>query len=104
VHHIAYRTQDDAEQEEYLQALRRAGQHVSPVMDRQYFHSIYFRAPSGVLFEIATDAPGFLYDEPRAELGQTLKLPSWLEGRRREIAAMLPEIELTAVSAEALHE
>ena len=103
VHHIAYRTQDDAEQEEYLRALRAAGQHVSPVMDRQYFHSIYFRAPSGVLFEIATDAPGFLYDEPRAELGQTLKLPTWLEGRRREIAGMLPAIELTT-AAEALHE
>jgi len=104
VHHIAYRTQDDVEQQEYLQALRSGGYHVSPVMDRQYFHSIYFRAPSGVLFEIATDAPGFLYDEPRAELGTHLKLPTWLESRRVAIAASLPEIELTAAPLEAGHE
>ena len=63
-------------------------------MDRQYFHSIYFRAPSRVLFEIATDAPGFLYDEQINELGMSLKLPSWLEPQRAEIEQLLPEIEL----------
>jgi len=59
IHHIAFRTVDDAEQQAYLASLRRAGQQVTPVQDRQYFHSIYFRSPGGVLFEIATDAPGF---------------------------------------------
>lgn len=85
VHHIAFRTVDDSEQAEYKSLLHKAGLGVSPVMDRQYFHSIYFRAPSGVLFEIATDAPGFAYDEAVEELGTHLKLPNWLEPRRRQI-------------------
>ena len=75
IHHIAFRTVDDAEQLEYLQKLQQAALRVTPVQDRQYFHSIYFRTPGGVLFEIATDAPGFPYDEPVAELGTHLKLP-----------------------------
>ncbi|MEM7336441.1 MAG: ring-cleaving dioxygenase [Chloroflexota bacterium] len=94
IHHIAFRTVDDSEQQEYLQLLRRAGFQVTPVQDRQYFHSIYFRSPGGVLFEVATDAPGFLYDEPVAELGQSLKLPPWLESQRAQIAERLPEISL----------
>jgi glyoxalase family protein len=94
IHHIAFRTVDDAEQIEYQQQLRELGYNVTQVMDRQYFHSIYFRAPSRVLFEIATDAPGFLYDEPINELGMSLKLPSWLEPQRAEIEQFLPEIEL----------
>jgi glyoxalase family protein len=97
VHHIAFRTVDDTEQVEYKTLLHKAGYSVSPVMDRQYFHSIYFRAPSGVLFEIATDAPGFLYDEAVDELGTHLKLPKWLEPRRNQIeqavvAVMLPTV------------
>jgi glyoxalase family protein len=98
IHHIAFRTVDDAEQLEYLQTLRQAGVQVTPVQDRQYFRSIYFRTPGGVLFEIATDAPGFLYDEPVAELGTHLKLPSWLEQRRPDIEQRLPEIELKPVT------
>ncbi len=94
VHHIAFRTTDDAEQAEYFQALRRDGYNVSPVMDRQYFHSIYFRVPSAVLFEIATDAPGFLYDEAVDELGTHLKLPPWLETQRPDIERRLPAISL----------
>ncbi len=97
VHHIAFRTVDDEEQAEYLQSLRASGNHVSPVMDRQYFHSIYFRAPSGVLFEIATDAPGFLDDEAIDELGTHLKLPSWLEARRADIEHAVPAITLRDV-------
>lgn len=93
VHHIAFRTVDDTEQQEYLAKLSRAGQNVTPVQDRQYFHSIYFRSPGGVLFEIATDAPGFTYDEPVAELGTSLKLPPWLESHREEIEKVLPWIE-----------
>ena len=94
IHHVAFRTVDDAEQLEYLAALRAAGFGVSPVRDRQYFHSIYFREPGGVLFEIATDAPGFLYDEPVEALGEALRLPPWLEPRRAEIESFLPAISL----------
>jgi glyoxalase family protein len=94
VHHIAFRTVDDAEQQEYLSALRGAGWRVTPVQDRQYFHSIYFRSPGGVLFEIATDAPGFDDDESIAELGTSLKLPAWLEPQRAQIEAYLPELNL----------
>ena len=90
VHHIAFRTVDDAEQLEYLAKLRGVGIPATPVQDRQYFHSIYFREPNGVLFEIATDAPGFYYDEPISELGTSLKLPPWLEPHRREIERAVP--------------
>ncbi|GJM41677.1 MAG: diguanylate cyclase [Ardenticatenaceae bacterium] len=97
IHHIAFRTVDDEEQLAYLQKLRQAGQQVTPVQDRQYFHSIYFRSAGGVLFEIATDAPGFPYDEPVAELGTHLKLPAWLEQNRPAIEQRLPEIELKPI-------
>lgn len=93
VHHIAFRTVDDEEQAEYRAKLLSAGYPVTTVQDRQYFHSIYFRSPGGVLFEIATDAPGFDYDEPVAELGDSLKLPSWLEGQRASIERGLPSFE-----------
>lgn len=92
VHHIAFRTVDDEEQLAYLKTLREAGQQVTSVKDRQYFHSIYFRSPGGVLFEIATDAPGFLYDESVDALGTALKLPPWLESRRQQIEASLPPL------------
>ncbi len=100
IHHIAFRTIDDDEQQEYLSKLRQQGYNVSPVMDRQYFHSIYFRAPSGILFEIATDAPGFLYDEPVADLGMSLKLPSWLEPNRAQIEQAVPEISVKQIEKE----
>ncbi|MEZ4729535.1 MAG: ring-cleaving dioxygenase [Caldilineaceae bacterium] len=99
VHHIAFRTVDDAEQVEYKTLLHKANYSVSPVMDRQYFHSIYFRSPGGVLFEVATDAPGFAYDESVAELGSHLKLPSWLEPQRAEIEAQLPVIDVASFDA-----
>lgn len=94
VHHIAFRTVDDAEQQEYLQKIRQAGYNITNVLDRQYFHSIYFRTPGGVLFEIATDAPGFLYDEPVEELGTHLKLPPWLEEMRPAITEALPTVTI----------
>ncbi len=93
IHHIAFRTVDDAEQQLYLSQLRQAGYSVTSVQDRQYFHSIYFRSPGGVLFEIATDAPGFLYDEPVEELGDNLKLPAWFEPHRAEIEQAVPRFE-----------
>ncbi|WP_424952271.1 VOC family protein [Deinococcus sp.] len=92
IHHVALRTVDDTEQAEYLTQLREAGYSATPVQDRQYFHSIYFREPNGVLFEIATDAPGFDDDEPVDRLGSSLRLPSWFEGRRAEIERRLPRI------------
>ncbi len=99
VHHIAFRTVDDSEQVEYKTSLLKAGLGVSPVMDRQYFHSIYFRAPSNVLFEIATEAPGFAYDEAVEELGTHLKLPNWLEPRRRMIEQSVVPVQLTAIGS-----
>lgn len=99
IHHIAFRTRDDSEQLEYQSLLAEAGYGVTDVKDRQYFHSIYFREPNGVLFEIATDAPGFDYDEPVPELGQTLKLPNWLEPHRKRIEKALPELNLEGVVA-----
>lgn len=98
VHHIAYRTPDDAQQLAWRQELMARGLHVTPVMDRQYFHSIYYREPGGVLFEIATDPPGFTRDESLAELGSHLKLPSWLEPRRAEIEAALPDLQASRIA------
>jgi glyoxalase family protein len=92
IHHIAFRTPDDAQQREWLGELGRLNYNVSPVMDRVYFHSIYYREPGGILFEIATDSPGFAVDEPVEKLGESLKLPPWLETLRPQIEAALPPI------------
>ncbi len=94
VHHVAFRTADDAQQKAWHEDIRNRGLHVSPILDRQYFHSIYFREPGGVLFEIATDPPGFTKDEPEATLGTHLKLPPWLEADRAKIEGMLPPVEV----------
>ncbi|MDI3340288.1 MAG: ring-cleaving dioxygenase [Sphaerobacter sp.] len=92
VHHIAWRTPDEAAQRAWRERLTAAGVPVTPVRDRQYFKSIYFREPGGVLFEIATDAPGFAIDEPVAALGTSLKLPPWYEPQRAEIERALPPL------------
>ena len=93
VHHIAFRAKDDAS---HLAWRTQIEKHLSvtPVLDRVYFHSIYFREPGGVLFELATDAPGFLFDEPIETLGEELRIPEWLESRRKEIEKRLLPIEL----------
>ena len=96
VHHVAWRTADDASQLEWQRDLARRGLGVSPVMDRDYFHSIYFREPGGVLFEIATDPPGFAIDEPADALGTALKLPEWLEAQRAQIVRQLPPLRVPA--------
>lgn len=88
-HHIAFRTRDRGEQEAWRDHLLSRGIQVTPVQDRQYFESIYFRAPDGLLVELATDGPGFAVDEDPEELGRVLKLPSWLEPRRSQIEAAL---------------
>ncbi len=94
VHHVAFRARDAEEQLEWREEIVSLGFNVTPVLDRQYFTSIYFREPGGVLFEIATEGPGFPKDEPVEELGEALKLPEWLEPRREEIERRLPEIRL----------
>ena len=92
VHHIAFRAPDGATQLRWREELVEAGLQVTEVLDRQYFTSIYFREPGGVLLEIATDQPGFAVDEPLLELGRALKLPPWLEPSRAQIEAALPPI------------
>jgi catechol 2,3-dioxygenase-like lactoylglutathione lyase family enzyme len=94
VHHVAFRTADDAQQLEWRRLLVSSEFNVSPVMDRNYFHSIYFREPGGVLFEIATDSPGFDVDEPKDQLGHSLKLPAQYEPMRRELENFLPKLKL----------
>ncbi len=94
VHHVAWRTPGDDQQKAWRQDLAGLGLRVTPVMDRQYFRSIYFREPGGVLFEIATDPPGFTRDEPLEALGTRLKLPPWLERRREDLEAALPKLVL----------
>jgi glyoxalase family protein len=94
VHHIAFRAKDDAEQLKWREHLVDLGYNVTPVMDRVYFHSIYFREPGGILFEIATEPPGFTLDEKLEELGNHLRLPPWLEPSRSGIEKILPPIEV----------
>ena len=94
VHHIAFRAASDDDQRAARDELEEAGYNVTPVLDRDYFRSVYFREPGGVLFEIATDPPGFTVDEMPSMLGRALKLPAWLEPRRFEIEALLPNIHL----------
>lgn len=90
VHHIAWRVADEQTQDAWRERLKKAGVHVTRVIDRQYFKSIYFREAGGVLFEIATDGPGFFIDEE--VLGQSLKLPPWLEPIRDSIERRLPPL------------
>jgi glyoxalase family protein len=97
VHHVAFRTPDTQTQEEWREPLSEIGLQVTPQKDRRYFKSIYFREPGGILFEIATDGPGFTRDESVSELGTELKLPPWLENDRAMLEDRLPEIEPASV-------
>lgn len=102
VHHIAFRARDAEAQSVWQDALRDRGIQVTNVKDRQYFQSIYFRDPdwtSGILFEIATDRPGFLTDESEENLGRELRLPPWLENRREELERALPRLTPPAVAS-----
>jgi len=94
VHHVAWRTPTDAQQVEWRQTVKDLLYNVTPIIDRTYFHSIYFREPGGVLFEIATDPPGFAVDEPANDLGSSLVLPRWLEDERPELERILPPVRL----------
>lgn len=92
-HHVAFATSSEATQVEARGKLLRYGLNVTPVLDRQYFHSIYFREPGGVLFEVATLPPGFTIDEPLEHLGEALKLPPWEEQNRPRIEGRLSPIQ-----------
>jgi glyoxalase family protein len=93
VHHVAFRASNDADEMTIREQLVSFGYHITPQIDRHYFHSLYFREPGGILFEIATDNPGFTIDEPIESLGSTLKLPPQYETRRSEIEALLPHLQ-----------
>lgn len=92
IHHVAFRARTDEEHLEWRERLIAAGMDVTPVIDRQYFNAIYFREPGGVLFEIATDPPGFTRDESLADLGKALKLPAQYEASRARIEQILPPL------------
>src|SRR5207302_8467750 len=94
VHHVAFRARSDEEQKMWRDKIAALGFGVTPVLDRRYFRSIYFREPGGVLFEIATDQPGFAIDESPEQLGTRLALPPWLEHSRAEIEKNLAPVSL----------
>jgi glyoxalase family protein len=94
VHHVAWRTPTDEQQIILRRSIVKAGLNATPVIDRFYFHSIYFREPSGVLFEIATNPPGFTVDEKLEDLGTHLVLPPWLETMRQDLEKVLPSVHL----------
>jgi glyoxalase family protein len=94
VHHVAWRANNEEAQREWREKIVAAGAGVTPVIDRTYFRSIYFREPGGALFEIATDPPGFAVDEPEDRLGSELVLPPWLSPARVRIEAALPPLKL----------
>lgn len=100
IHHIAFRVPDEDSQNEVREKILEAGLNPTAVIDRQYFKSVYFREPNGILFEIATDEPGFLIDEERDHLGENLRLPGWHESRRDEIEQRLPELKLRGTVAQ----
>jgi len=91
-HHVAFRAKDDIVMMEFQEKVRSAGFSITGKIDRNYFYSLYFREPGGILFEIASDNPGFAVDEARERLGEALKLPSQYEGYRKKIEAVLPEL------------
>jgi glyoxalase family protein len=94
VHHVAFRASDDEHQKDLRQEILKADLNVTPVINRNYFHSIYFREHGGVLFEVATDQPGFAIDEAPEQLGTKLALPPWLEDSRAGIEKNLPPVNL----------
>lgn len=92
-HHVAFRVKDDNILMEFREKIARKGLNITGKIDRDYFFSLYFREPGGVLFEIATDNPGFTRDEPLNELGSSLKLPKQYEGNRKNIEKLLPVLQ-----------
>lgn len=95
VHHIAFRAKDEVEQERMRTQIEKLGLYPTEVIDRFYFKSVYFRTPAGILFEIATDGPGFTADQTEADLGTSLSLPPFLQPFRNEIEKNLPKLNIT---------
>jgi glyoxalase family protein len=104
VHHVAWRTPTDEQQKILRSNMIRAGLNATPVIDRFYFHSVYFREPGGILFEIATNPPGFTTDEKVEELGSKLVLPPWLEPERKDLEKILPQLHLPKTRAKGAKE
>ena len=98
IHHLAWRVDDEDHQLAVRERIERAGRRPTPVIDRFWFRSVYFLEPGGVLFELATDGPGFAVDEDPAHLGESLVLPPWLEAQRPQIEAVLPRLQLPAAA------
>ena len=97
VHHIAWRTPTDESQTVMRKKIINTGLDATPVIDRTYFHSVYFREPGGILFEIATDPPGFMVDQKNEDIGQKLLLPAWLEPDRKYLEKVLPKVTAPAL-------
>jgi glyoxalase family protein len=100
VHHLAWRVDDDEQQARVREQVEASGGRATPVIDRFWFKSVYFKEPGGVLFEIATEGPGFAVDEDPAHLGETLVLPPWYEPARADIERVLPPLKLPALLSE----
>ncbi len=96
VHHLAWRVEDEAHQDAVRARVEAAGRRPTPTIDRFWFKSVYFQEPGGVLFELATEGPGFAVDEDPAHLGEALVLPPWLEPKREDITSALPSLSLAA--------
>jgi glyoxalase family protein len=100
VHHIAWRAQDEEDLHRWRSLLHDKGYYPTEIRDRNYFKAVYFHEEGGILFEIATDPPGFSVDEPVAELGKKLMLPSWLEAKREELEETLPPVEVRVLEGD----
>jgi glyoxalase family protein len=100
VHHIAWRAQDEEDLHRWRSLLQDKGYYPTEIRDRNYFKAVYFHEEGGILFEIATDPPGFSVDEPVAELGKKLMLPSWLESKREELEETLPPVEVRVLEGD----
>lgn len=102
VHHIAWRAKDEEDHALWRKIVEKNGLQPTPIIDRQYFNAIYFREEGGILFEIATDPPGFALDEPAAVMGEKLMLPEWFEEHRTQIEAGLPPLQVKVLEADLL--
>jgi glyoxalase family protein len=100
VHHIAWRAKDEEDLLRWRSLLQDKGYYPTEIRDRNYFKAVYFHEEGGILFEIATDPPGFSVDEPVAELGKKLMLPSWLESKREELEETLPPVEVRVLEGD----
>ncbi|WP_408010235.1 ring-cleaving dioxygenase [Pseudalkalibacillus sp. A8] len=102
VHHIAWRAKDEEEHHKWRALLEEKGYHPTEILDRNYFKALYFHEEGGILFEIATDPPGFTVDEPLEKIGEKFMLPSWLESKRDELESALPSVKARVLKGEDL--